>query len=341
MSKSKLNDHALVRQIITEFKSKKMKPIYCFDGEEEYYLNRLEHAFEHEILSDSERDFNLNVFYGKDADWKNVLNTCMQAPMFGGMQLVIIKEASEFSGLKDIEDHLKKIPPSTHLFIGHKHKKIDGRGTFIKTVQKLGTYHRFESIKEEKVSQWIIDFCTSQHLEIGTMNADLLALNLGNDLQKIANELEKIQLNMGEEKEITSELIEKYIGISKEYNIFEYANAILYRNKPKAYAILNYAVSNPKLMPTTPIIANLFGAFSAIYAYHKLARPQASILQTELGVNYYQAQDATKASHLYNQAQAKEAINILHEMSLKERGVGVTVSDANVHKELVGKLMSL
>jgi DNA polymerase III subunit delta len=340
MAKSKKSSIAVVNEILRDMKAKKLANLYCFDGEEEFYINRLEETFEN-LLTEGERDFGLHIFYGKDADWKNVLNVCQQAAMFGGMQLVMIKEAAEFKNLKELEPYLSKLPASTHLFIAHKHKKIDGRGSLLKTMSKLGVYARFDKLREEKVPAWIESYCKEQKINISIQNANLLAINLGSDLQKIANELDKVQLNLKEGEEVTAELIEKYVGISKDYNLFEYTNAILYKNKAKAYNILNYVVANPKTINSTPVIANLFNTFNAVYAYHKLGRPDPSILQQQMNINYYVAMNCTKVAQFYNIHSSKQAIKILHEMALKERGVGGSVSDASVHKELMGKLLAL
>jgi DNA polymerase III subunit delta len=341
MAKSKTSNISLVREIVKDFKNKTPKNIYCFDGEEEYYINKLETSFENDILSASEKDFNLNIFYGRDADWKQILNAAQQSAMFGGKQLVMIKEAASFKDFKELEPYLSQLPSHTHLFISHKHKKIDGRSSFLKTISSLGVYARFEKLNEDAIPAWIINYCKEHKIVISEQNASLLALNLGSDLQKIANELEKVQLNIKEGEEISAELIEKYIGISKDYNLYEYTDAILAKNKTKAFKILNYVIANPKAMNTTPVIATLFGSYSALYVFFKLGKPAINVLQESLGLNYYVAKKCSELSRLYNEQSTKKALYILEEMALLERGFMGTTKETSVHKELVGKLLSL
>lgn len=341
MAKSKINDDVFVQNLINDFKQKKLARIYCFDGEESFYIQKLEEAFEQEILNESERDFGLSVFYGREADWRTVLNSLQQVSMFGGLQLVMIKEASDFKELKELEPHLHNIPAQTTLFISYKHKKMDGRSTLFKKINDLAVYHRFDRIQDYQIAQWIKNYCKQIGLTIDDEQCELLAINLGNDLQKIVNEIAKVQLNLNHKNHLSAELIEKYIGISKEYNVFEYTKAILHKDKNKAYRILQYALANPKALPTTPLIANLFSSFSTIYAFHNMQNPDANSLSASLGVNYYAAKDCAQSARYYSKAKAKEAIYLLKEFALAERGVNTQIKDTSLHKEIMGKLLAL
>lgn len=335
----KKNSQSFVNNLIANFKTQQLDSLYCFDGEEDFYINQLEESFEKDILSENANSLNFHLYYGKDAQWQQVLNTCQQASMFGGLQLVLIKEAADFRDLKELEPFLDKIPPTTSLFISHKHKKIDGRSSFLKQIKKHGVYHRFDAIREWELNSWIIDYCASQGMKISQQYADLLGQTLGLNLQKIANELNKVHINIDKGEEITGELIEKYIGISKDYNFSEYAKAIMTKNKTKASRILKYATSNTKALNPTPIIATLFGNFSALYAYYKMAKPSPDVLSKELAINFYLARECKTFAQFYTVEQAKKAIYLLHALSLKDRGIGGQTSIPAMHKEIIGKLL--
>lgn len=316
-------------------------PVYAFDGEEPYFMDLLVEAFEQEVLQPHEKDFNLSVLYGKDSTWSDVINACRSYPAFAERRLVILKEAAALKDFAELERYVSNPTPSTILVIVYKHKKIDGRWTITKALKKNGEYVTFDKLKEDKIPQWIFGYCKDHQLNISQANAALLAAYLGNDLQKIVNELSKILINIPVGNEITAELIEQYIGISKDYNIFEYPKALLDRNSEKAFRIANYYIANPKANPLVVICSQVYREFSKLYAYyysrHLPEKEQAAALK----VSPFFLRDYARAANHYSLPQVIQAIILIQEFNLNILGMHVANNDHTLLKELTAKLTTL
>ena len=319
-----MSDIAFTKSTITSFKKKTLQNVNCFDGEESYYITELEKAFESHLLTDAERDFNLHIYYGLDSDWKQILNTCQQAPMFGERMVVIVKEASKLKDINSLAPYLDKLPETTFLCISHKYKKLDGRGALAKTLKKVGTYHTFKSLYDNQVPAWIMQYAKAHELEISETNAHLLSVNMGTHLEKIANELEKVRINLKEgEKEITSEHIEKYIGISKDYNFFEFSDALIGQDRAKVYKIIRYIEANAKTMPMTVTVATLYGTLNSMHTYHLMAKPSLDVFMKELRLSPFIAKKAIRYAQGYSEPQVRQALKLLYEVAQRDRGLSL------------------
>lgn len=337
-----MSDIAFTKSTISSFKKKTLQNVNCFDGEETYYVTQLENAFEKYLLTDAEREFNLHIYYGLDSDWKQILNTCQQAPMFGDRMVVIVKEASKLKDINNLAPYLDKLPETTFLCLSHKYKKLDGRGALAKTLKKVGTYHTFNSLYDNQLPAWIMQYARAHDLEISETNAHLLSVNMGTQLEKIANELEKVRINLAEgEKEITGEHIEKYIGISKDYNFFEFSDALIGQDRPKVFRIVKYIEANAKSMPMTVTVATLYGTLQIMHTYHLMAKPSADVMLKELKLSPFQAKKAIRYAQGYSEPQVRNALKLLYDIAQKDRGIGGTVPPADLYKELVGKFFAL
>lgn len=337
-----MSDIAFVKKELAAIKKGTMKNINCYDGEEPFYITQLEDVFENEILNETEKGFNLHVYYGLDSDVGSIINTCQQSPMFGDKMVVLIKEAQDLKGINELAPYMDKLPPSTYLCISHKYKKLDGRGALAKTMKKTGTYHTFKKLYDNQVPAWIMTYAREHGLTLSETNANLLAINLGTQLEKISNELEKVCINLKEgETEITGEHIERYIGISKDYNFFEFSDALIERNKDKAYRILRYVEGNVKSMPMTVSVATLYGTLANMHTYHLMAKPSPDVFQSALKMSPFQAKKAIRYAQGYSEPQLRNALKMLYDIAQKDRGIGGTVPPADLYKELVGKFFAL
>jgi DNA polymerase-3 subunit delta len=330
-----------VDEIVKELKKGVVKPLYCFDGEEPYYIDILCDYFEKEFLPAQERDFNLTIFYGKDAEWTNIVNECRSYPAFAERRVVILKEAAQLKEFNQLDAYIQQPSASTVFVIAYKYKKIDGRSGLSKAIKKNGVYVSFDKIRDYQLSDWILNYCKSKRIEISALNAELVGTYLGNDLQKIANELEKVLINVGEQKEITAALIERYIGISKEYNVFEYPSAIMERNAEKSFRIVNYFIANPKEAPLVLVTAMLYNQFSKLYHFHYVKNQAPKDIASTLKVNPYFVKDYQKAAQVYNLSQTIEAIHLIHQYNLHALGIDIAHNDITLLKELTAKLIRL
>ena len=204
-----------VEKIIGDWKKKLFKPIYWLEGEEDYYIDLLINYAEHKILPESEAGFNRTVFYGKDANWSDVVNACMRYPMFAEKQVVLLKEAQQMKELEKLENYIKNPLASTIFIISHKEKPINKTTKLGKFIKKECELFTSEKIKDYKLVEWVADYLKSQNFTMSSKAIQLLTEHLGSDLSRIVNELEKLTLNLGERKNINEDDIEKFVGISK------------------------------------------------------------------------------------------------------------------------------
>lgn len=330
-----------LKEIQADIKNNTLKPIYAFDGEEAYYIDLLCDEFEQHLLEPHERDFNQTIFYGKDTNWNTIVNECRSYPAFAQRRLVMVKEAQQLKDFSELDNYLQQPAATTILVIAYKYKKIDGRWNSLRSIKKNGRYYSFDKLKEYKVGEWIAAYCQSIKRKISVPNADLIAAHLGNDLQKIANEVEKTAINVKEGEEITEDHIERYIGISKDYNIFQYPTALLERNAEKAFKIANYFMANTKEFQLVVITATVYGQFAKLYQYHYASHLSQTDIAATLKIPPFYVKDYQAASKRFSLKQTQQAIQIIHQYNLYAVGMEVAKNDLSLLKELTAKLISL
>jgi len=330
------------QDIIKDIKARKLKPIYLLHGEEGYYIDLISDFLEENVLSEAEKGFNQTILYGKDTEMMTVLNASKRYPMMSDYQLVMVKEAQDlkFDKAEDqFQAYCENPLRSTVLVLCHKYKKFDKRKKVYKLIENAGLIFESGTIYDNKVPAWIEDFVKAKGHHINPKASALLAEYLGNDLSKIANELEKLMLNVPQAQEINTKEVQDNIGISKEYNVFELQNALTRRDVYKANQIVNYFEANPKANPIVLVMGNLAGYFTKILKYHYVTdKSQAA---RELGVNPYFLKDYELAARNYNLGKTFEVISLLREYDLKSKGVDATghTEHGELMKELVFKIM--
>ena len=250
-----------VEKIISDWKKGVFKPVYWLEGEEEYYIDKvIEHA-EHRILPESESAFNLSVFYGKDANWADVINACRRYPMFAERQVVILKEAQHMREVDRLESYVDNPLHSTVFVVSYKDKKIDGRTRFAKVLKEKGVLVTTKKMYENQLPEWTQELVQSKGLAISPKGLALLVDHIGNDLSRIENEIDKLSVNLGKRKTITEEDIETFIGVSKEFNVFELQGALAKKDLAKAIRIIQYFEANPKAAPIQLVLPSLYSFF--------------------------------------------------------------------------------
>lgn len=335
-------------ELIKDLKNRKFKPVYLLHGEEPYYIDKISEYVEKQILSEGERGFNQSVFYGKDADLITVLNAAKRFPMMSEYQVILVKEAQDMKwkegddkGGDPLLSYLENPAPTTILVFAYKYGKFDKRKKSYKAFEKKGVVFESSTIYDNKLPAWIEDFVKEKGYRMPPQASALLAEYLGNDLSKIANELEKLMLNIPPRAEITVQDIQNNIGISKEYNVFELQGAIARRDAVKVNQIINYFGSNPKSNPIQMVLGNLNTYFTKILRFHYAKDRSQAALAKELGVNPFFVKDYEVAAKSYDRWKAARVISYLREFDLKTKGVGSTgnTSDAELLKELLFKII--
>src|SRR3984957_2098259 len=329
-----------VEKIIADWKKLKFKPIYWLEGEEEYYIDVLVNYAEHKILTEAEAGFNLTVFYGKDADWTAVINACRRYPMFAERQVVILKEAQPMRDIDKVEAYLDKPLGSTVFVVAYKEKKVDGRSKLAKLLKDKAELFTSKKLYDNQLPDWTSELIQGKGYEITQKALLLLVDHIGNDLNRINNEVDKLLVNLAGTKRITEDEIERYVGVSKEYNVFELQDAFAKKDKVKAIRIIQYFEGNPKAGPIQLILPSIYNFFSKVYMiFGQPARDEKGVAAA-IGVNPYFVKDYLAALRNYNYEGIENGLLLLHSYNLRSVGGDTAgVEEASLLKELVVKIM--
>jgi DNA polymerase-3 subunit delta len=330
-----------LKKIQQSIQLKQFAPVYLIDGEEPYYLDKITSWFENDILSPAERDFNLMVLYGKDAEWTDVLNACRRFPMFADKQVVILKDAAGMSAKSfgELTAYVENPSPTTVFLIEHRFKKTDGRSKMVKYAKEKGVYFTSDKIRDEQVPQWIQSYGNEIDLRIGERESQILATYLGNDLQKIVNEIEKVRINIPGEKALTADLIQKYIGISREYNVFEFPEALTGGDHDKLYRMLAYFLANPKAAPMPLLIGTFYTHFNRLYQANFVRGKSDKEAAAALGVSPYFVKNIMAAAQRWPLHRVERCMLLLGKYSTMAVGIKNTAGDKELLKEMVGQML--
>jgi DNA polymerase-3 subunit delta len=311
-----------VEKIITELKKGVYKPEYWLEGEEEFFIDKLVDYAEHNILSESEKSFNLSVFYGKDTEWGDIVNACRRYPMFSDKQVVLLKEAQAM------------------LIVAYKNKKVDGRTRLARLLKEKGTVLTTKKMYDNELPEWTQQLIQSKGYTISRKALFLLIDHIGNDLSRLNNEVDKLALNMGGKTAITEDDIEKYVGISKEFNVFELQQAIASRDLYKAIRIINYFESNPKAGPMQLILPSLYNFFSKVQMIYSVSSREEKSIAAAIGVNAFFVRDYLQAAQQYSAPSVERILLLLHEYNLRSIGIrDAGTSDGELLKEMTVKMI--
>ncbi|TDG36553.1 DNA polymerase III subunit delta [Pedobacter changchengzhani] len=335
-------------EIIKDIKARKFKPVYLLHGEEAYYIDQVTDYIESNVLSDAEKGFNQTVLYGKDTDMGTVLGAAKRYPMMSEFQVVVVKEAQDLKWAKEegnskeaefVLNYFEKPLPSTILVLAFKYANFDKRKKIYKAINKSGLIFQSELLRDYKIGPWIEEFIKAKGYKIDQQATALMAEYLGTDLSKIANEIEKLMLNVPKDQLINTDLVQKNIGISKEYNVFELQKALATRDVLKCNKIINYFASNPKANPMVMVLANLASYFTKILKYHYV--PNKADAASALGISPFFVKDFEMASRNYSNGKVFSVISLLREYDLKSKGLDSTgnIDDGELLKELVFKIV--
>ncbi len=325
------------KEIIKDLKAKKYQPVYMLHGDESYYIDLISEYIENNVLSEAERSFNQTVIYGKEAEPKTVIDTASRYPMMAERQVVILKEAQEMRNLKDLRPYIDKAVPSTLLVICHKHKKFDSRTKFGKSIKDKAVIFESKKLYDNQLPDWINNYLKDRSLNIEPDASELIAEYLGTNLSKVANELDKMVINLPAGTTINAQHVQDNIGISKDYNVFELQKSLGVRDKVKTHRIINYFISNPKKNPIVVVIATLYNYFSKVYQAHYLRNLSDNELASAIGLrSSYFVKDYKLARKNFTLSKTQEIIGLLSEYDLRSKGVE---NSGTTHGELLRELV--
>ena len=311
-------------------------------GEEEFYIDNITNLFIEDVLTDEEKQFNLNILYGKETSVDQIISICKKYPLMSKYQIVLVKEAQDLSRTFDgLIDYFKKPLESTILIINYKHKSIDKRKSSFKELKKNAKVFESKKLYDNQVQNWISDTVNSAGFSIDRKSVSLINEHLGNSLSKISNEIDKLLEIKKKEKIIELDDIEKYIGISKEFNNFELRKALGEKNYNKAFQIAQYFSENPNANPIVVTISIIFDFFNKLLVFHSNSELNDTKIASLLGINPFFIKEYKTASTNYDLKEVVRIISILRDYDMFSKGVGVKKADSSLLKEMVVKIINI
>lgn len=325
-------------EIGKQLKARTYAPVYLLMGEEDYYIDRIADYILDTVLTDTEKEFNQTVIYGADADVAEVINAAKRYPMMADHQVVVVREAQMMKNLDDLVYYVRKPLLSTILVVCYKHGTIDRRKKLVAEVDKAGVLFESKKMKDAQLPSFIASYLKRRRVEIDPKASEMMADFVGNDLNRMAGELDKLVITLPEgQLRITPELIEQNIGISKDYNNFELRNALIVKDVLKANRIVKYFAENPKNNPLQMTLAVLFNFFSNLMvAYYAPQRTEQGIA-AHLGFRSpWQSRDYMAAMRAYSGVKVLQVIHAIRMCDAQSKGVdNPSTSNGELLRQLV------
>jgi DNA polymerase III subunit delta len=332
---------AVFEDIMSDLKNRIYKPVYFLAGDEPYFIDRITDYIEEKILPEAEKAFNQMVLYGEDTTIQAVIETSRRFPMMSNHLVIIVKEAQSLKKIEDLAYYLEKPLVSTILVINYKYKTLDKRTKLYKLLDTHAVYFESNRLRDYQVPPWIERYLMLKGIKTEPNASAMLTEYLGTDLHKIVNELDKLIINLPAGKQVvTTELVEKNIGISKDYNNFELQKAVGEKNILKANMIVRYFADNPKDNPITLTIASLFSFFTKVLTYHYLPDKSKNSAAAALKINPFFVKDYESAAVKYSVRKTVEIIGLLRTHDMKSKGFGdLSTEPGDLLKELIYKIL--
>lgn len=311
-------------EIVRNLKNEVYSPIYFLMGEEDYYIDRISDYLVDHALTETEKEFNLTVLYGADTDIATVINAAKRYPMMSKYQVVVVKEAQHLRNIEELTYYLQKPLASTILVFCYKHGALDRRKKITAEIEKAGVLFESKKLKEAQLPGFISSYLKRKQVEIEPKASEMMAEFVGADLNRMAGELEKLIITLpAGQKRITPELIERNIGISKDYNNFELRNALIAKDVLKANQIVKYFEENPKNNPLQVTLAVLFNFFANLMLAYYAPEKTDQGIAAQLGLRSpWQSKDYMIAMQKYSGVKVMQIIGAIRECDAKSKGIG-------------------
>lgn len=332
-----------VKDIRQQLKAGTPAPLYVLHGEEGYYLDELVKDFE-ALVPDDEKDFNLYVLYGPQVEPDQVVDACLRYPMMAERQVVILKEAQAVKAdfINALTAYAERPNPQTVLVVVSRGAKLTG-AKFLKAVgSSKGVVFESRKLYESQIGPKIDELVAEAGLSIDAKARAMLIDHVGTDLSRIVNEVRKVTLVLPKRAAITPQVIEKLIGVSKDYNNFELVDALACRDAAKAYRIAEYFRRNPKQNPSIVTGAQIFAFFAkllmAIYASERTEPGIAGAIGSRPGAP--EMRRIIGAMRMYNARQVLNAISACRRFDVRAKGVGSRANEYDLLRELIFTILN-
>ncbi|MDX5319851.1 MAG: DNA polymerase III subunit delta [Bacteroidota bacterium] len=328
------------QSVMRDLKAKHFAPVYVLYGEETYFIDQVAHYIEHHVLTEGERGFNQTVFYGKDVDCKTIAAAARRFPMMASHQVILVKEAQNLKQWDDLSSYLEKPLDSTILVLCIKGKGPDKR---TKAGKLMDSHVAMESkrLYENQIPSWVESYLAEKGVRCNEKGLMLIAESLGNDLSRIANELDKMLLNHEGKKELNEKDVSESIGINRDFNVFELQSALARKDFKKCIQILNYFSSSKNAFgKPVVLLGSLYSWFSKVLMVHGAASRDERSIASAIGVNPFFVKEYLLAARNFPPRQLEHIFGLLLDADLKAKGVGGGSEDDDaLLKELFLKIL--
>lgn len=328
--------------ICNAIRKRDFKPIYLLMGDEAYFIDQLTELLSETVLTETEKDFNMQTFYGVDSDVNTIIASARRFPMMAEYQLIVVKEAQQLNKFELFDIYAKNPMKSTVLVISYKHGTVDKRKAVVKSIEKAGMVFESKKLYENQIPAFIVSYFRGKELAIDEKSAQMLTDYVGNDLSKLIQQLQKLEISLPEgSRRVTSELIEKNVGISKDFNNFELLKAIIEKNVLTANRIVDYFEKNPKDNPTVVTLSVLFNYFNNLLECYWLPQKNEQTIMHTLNIkSAFFVKDYLLGLRNYNVHKVMDIIGYLRTFDAKSKGIdNVSASQGELLKELVYRIM--
>lgn len=329
-------------QIISNLRIKSYSPVYFLMGEEPYYIDLISDFIQDKVLNESEKEFDQTIVYGKDiAEIGTVINAAKRYPMMSKYQVLIVKEAQLIKAWDDLMYYLQNPLKSTILVFCYKYGTPDKRKKWFQDIQKNGVVFESVKLRDYEIGSWVNSYAKSKNVAIEDKAVAMLTEFLGTDLSKMAHEIDKLVITKPASlQRITPEFIEKNIGISKDFNVFELQAALIARDVLKANRIILYFADNKKANPLVLVLSQLFKFFSDLMMFHYLPDKSQAAVASELKINPYFVKDYQNAAKVFGAWKTMNIISWIRETDARYKGIdNPSADEGDIMKELIFKIL--
>ena len=327
------------KKILVDIKKGLIAPIYFLMGEEPYFIDTVSEYLDKHVLEEDQKGFDQLVLYGQDVTVPAIIDYARRFPMMAERQVIIIKEAQNLKSTIDLlVPYVENPTPTTTLVFCYKYESLDKRKKLVKALEKNKSCVVLESNKlyENQIATWLPDVLKKKHLSIQPKATQMLVDFLGTDLSRIQNEVNKLALIVPENTEVTPDIIEKNIGISKEFNNYELKSALAVKDTYKATRILKHFADNPKDNPLVVTLSVLYGFFQQLLSFHGLTDQSDRSVMATVKVPIFAIKDLRSAAQHYPMKKVSSIIAALRSIDVKSKGVGAaSITEADLRKELI------
>lgn len=324
--------------------NRRFKPIYLFMGDESYFIDELTELLSENVLSESEKDFNMLTFYGVDSDVNEIIVSARRFPMMADYQLIIVKEAQNLDKFEVLDVYAKNPMLSTILVLSYKHGTVDKRKAVVKKIEKIGVVFESKKLYDNQMPGFITSYLKTKDIGIDIKSAQMLADFVGNDIGKLIPQLQKLEVSLPDDvakRRITAEMIERNVGISKDYNNFELIKAVAKKDILTAAKIVDYFSRNSKENPIMATVAVLFNYFSNLLECFWLPRKDENSVMSALNIrSSFFVKDYMDGIRNYNANKVMEIISELRTVDAGSKGIdNISATHGELLKVLIYKIM--